>query len=292
MILADENTRLVVQGITGREATFHTKACIEYGTNVVAGVTPGKGGMKWEGKVPVFNGVEQAVREAGANASVIFVPARFASEAIMEAADAGIELIVCITEYIPALEEVIWHHHIRGKKCTVIGPNGPGIISPPAKCKIGIMPAYVYMPGDVGVISRSGTLSYEVVEQLTQQGIGQSTCIGLGGDPLPGTNFVELLELFQADPGTKAVVLIGEIGGTYEQEAAEFIKSKMTKPVVAFIAGGTAPPGRRMGHAGAIITGSAGKASEKIKALSGAGVTIAANPAEIGLTTKKVLGRT
>ena len=289
MILVNENTRLVVQGITGREATFHTKACIDYGTNVVAGVTPGKGGIKWEEKVSVFNGVEQAVKETGANASIIFVPARFASDAIMEAADAGIELIVCITEYIPALEEVTWHRYLREKKCIVIGPNGPGIISPPAKCKIGIMPGYVYMPGDVGIISRSGTLSYEVVDQLTRQGIGQSTCIGIGGDPLPGSNFVDLLELFQADPDTKAVVLIGEIGGTYEQEAAEFIKSKMTKPVIAFIAGSTAPPGRRMGHAGAIITGSAGKASEKIKALSEAGVTIAPNPAEIGPTAKKAI---
>ncbi len=290
MILANENTRLVVQGITGREATFHTKACIDYGTNVVAGVTPGKGGIKWEEKIPVFNGVEQAVKETGANTSLIFVPARFASDAIMEAADAGIELIVCITEFIPALEEVTWHHHLRGKKCTVIGPNSPGIISPPGKCKIGIMPGYIHMPGDVGVISRSGTLAYEVVDQLTRQGIGQSTCVGLGGDPLPGTNFVELLELFQADADTRAVVLIGEIGGTYEQEAAEFIKSKMTKPVIAFIAGSTAPPGRRMGHAGAIITGTAGKASEKIKALSEAGATVAPNPAEIGLTIKKVIG--
>jgi len=289
LILANENTKVVVQGITGREATFHTQACLDYGTNVVAGVTPGKGGIKWEEKVPVFNGVEQAVKETGANASIIFVPARFASDAIMEAADAGIELIVCITEYIPALEEVTWHRHLRGKKCRVIGPNGPGVISPPGKCKIGIMPGYVYMPGNVGVISRSGTLSYEVVDQLTRQGIGQSTCIGLGGDPLPGSNFVDLLELFQADPDTKAVVLIGEIGGTYEQEAAEFIKSKMTKPVIAFIAGSTAPPGRRMGHAGAIITGSAGKASEKIKALSEAGVTIAPNPAEIGPTAKKAI---
>lgn len=289
MILADENTRVVVQGITGREATFHTKACIEYGTNVVAGVVPGKGGIKWEEKVWVFNGVEQAVKETGANTSIIFVPAKFASEAIMEAADAGVELIVCTTEYIPALQEVIWHRYLQGKKCRVIGPNCPGIISPPAKCRIGFMPGYVHMPGDVGVISRSGTLSYEVVDQLTKQGIGQSTCIGIGGDPLPGTNFVDLLKLFEADPDTRAVVLIGEIGGTYEQEAAEFIKSNMTKPVVAFIAGSTAPPGRRMGHAGAIITGSAGKASEKIKALSQAGVTIVPNPAEIGLTTKKII---
>lgn len=289
MILVNGNTKLVVQGITGREATFHSKRCIEYGTNVVAGVTPGKGGIKWEDKVPVFNTVEQAVKETAANASVIFVPAAFASDAIMEAADAGIEVIVCITEFIPALEEVKWHYHLRGKKTTVIGPNCPGIISPPAKCKVGIMPGYIHKPGNVGVVSRSGTLTYEVVTQLTGQELGQSTCVGLGGDPLPGSSFVDLLKLFQADPDTNAVVLIGEIGGTYEQDAAEFIKSKMTKPVIAFIAGSTAPPGRRMGHAGAIITGTAGKASEKIKALSEAGATIVLNPAEVGLTTKRVL---
>lgn len=289
MILVNGNTKLVVQGITGREATFHSKRCIEYGTNVVAGVTPGKGGIKWEEKVPVFNTVEQAVKETAANASVIFVPAAFASDAIMEAADAGIEVIVCITEFIPALEEVKWHYHLRGKKTTVIGPNCPGVISPPAKCKVGIMPGYIHKPGNVGVISRSGTLTYEVVTQLTEQDLGQSTCVGLGGDPLPGSSFVDLLKLFQADPDTNAVVLIGEIGGTQEQEAAEFIKSKMTKPVIAFIAGSTAPPGRRMGHAGAIITGTAGKASEKVKALSEAGATIVLNPAEVGLTTKRVI---
>jgi len=289
LILVDGNTKLVVQGITGREATFHSKRCIEYGTNVVAGVTPGKGGIKWEEKVPVFNTVEQAVKETAANASVIFVPAAFASDAIMEAADAGIEVIVCITEFIPALEEVKWHYHLRGKKTTVIGPNCPGIISPPAKCKVGIMPGYIHKPGNVGVISRSGTLTYEVVTQLTEQNLGQSTCVGLGGDPLPGSSFVDLLKLFQADPDTNAVVLIGEIGGTHEQEAADFIKSNMTKPVIAFIAGSTAPPGRRMGHAGAIITGTAGKASEKVKALSEAGATIVLNPAEVGLTTRRVI---
>jgi len=289
LILVNGNTRLVVQGITGREATFHSKRCIEYGTNVVAGVTPGKGGIRWEEKVPVFNTVEQAVKETAANASVIFVPAAFASDAIMEAADAGIEVVVCITEFIPALEEVKWHYHLRGKKTTVIGPNCPGIISPPAKCKVGIMPGYIHKPGNVGVISRSGTLTYEVVTQLTEQDLGQSTCVGLGGDPLPGSSFVDLLKLFQADPNTKAVVLIGEIGGTHEQEAADFIKSKMTKPVIAFIAGSTAPPGRRMGHAGAIITGTAGTASEKVKALSEAGATIVLNPAEVGLTTKRVI---
>lgn len=289
MILVNENTKLVVQGITGREATFHTERCIEYGAKVVAGVTPGKGGIKWEGKIPVFNTVEKAVAETDANASLIFVPAAFASDAIMEAADSGIEVVVCITEFIPALQEVKWHQHLRGKKCWVIGPNCPGIISPPARCKIGIMPSDIFMPGKVGLMSRSGTLTYEFVYQLTGQGIGQSTCAGLGGDPLPGSSFVDLLELFQADPETSAVVLIGEIGGTYEQDAAEFIKSKMTKPVIAFVAGATAPPGRRMGHAGAIITGNASKVSEKIKALCAAGATVVENPAEIGLTTKKVL---
>lgn len=289
MILVNGNTKLVVQGITGREATFHSRRCIEYGTNVVAGVTPGKGGIKWEEKVPVFNTVEQAVKETAANASVIFVPAAFASDAIMEAADAGIEVVVCITEFIPALEEVKWHYHLRGKETTVIGPNCPGVISPPAKCKVGIMPGYIHKPGNVGVISRSGTLTYEVVTQLTEQNLGQSTCVGLGGDPLPGSSFVDLLKLFQADPDTNAVVLIGEIGGTQEQEAAEFVKSNMTKPVIAFIAGSTAPPGRRMGHAGAIITGTAGRASEKVKALSEAGATIVLNPAEVGLTTRRVI---
>lgn len=289
MILVDERTRLVVQGITGREATFHTERGIEYGTNVVAGVTPGKGGTTWEERVPVFNSVEQAVEETEANASLIFVPAAFASDAIMEAADAGIEVIVCITEFIPALEEVTWHYHLRGKETTVIGPNCPGIISPPGKCKAGIIPGRITMPGNVGVVSRSGTLTYEVVTQLTEQNLGQSTCVGLGGDPLPGSNFVDLLKLFQADPGTKAVVLIGEIGGTYEQDAAEFIKRDMTKPVTAFIAGTAAPPGRRMGHAGAIITGSASRASEKVKALSAAGVNVVENLGEIGVATRKVL---
>ena len=289
MILVNENTRLVVQGITGGEATFHTEGCIEYGTKVVAGVTPGKGGIKWEGKIPVFNTVEKAVKETGANTSIIFVPAAFASDAIMEAADAGIKVIVCITEFIPALQEVKWHQYIRGKNCRIIGPNCPGIISPPAKCKVGIMPSYIFMPGNVGLISRSGTLSYEFAYQLTKQGIGQSTCVGLGGDPLLGSSFVDLLELFQADPETSAVTLIGEIGGTYEQDAAKFIESMITKPVIAFVAGATAPPGRRMGHAGAIITGVASKASEKIKALKTAGVTVVENPAEIGLAVKQAL---
>ena len=289
MLLVHEKTRLLVQGITGREATFHTKKCIEYGTNVVAGVTPGKGGIKWEETVPVFNTVEQARKETGANASLIFVPAAFAYDAIIEAADAGIEVVICITEYIPAMNEPRFHHHLRDKKTTVIGPNCPGVISPPAKCKVGIMPGYIHKPGNVGVVSRSGTLTYEVVALLADQGLGQSTCVGLGGDPLPGSNFVDILKLFQADPETSGVVLIGEIGGTSEQEAAEFIQSQMTKPVIAYVAGSSAPPGRRMGHAGAIITGSASKASEKMKSLSAAGTTVVENFAEIGAVTRKML---
>lgn len=286
MILADQNTRVLVQGITGREATFHTQRSIEYGTNVVGGVTPGKGGSVWGDGVPVFDMVEKAVRETGANASVIFVPAAFASDAIMEAADAGIELVVCITEFIPVLEEMRWHHHLRGKSVKVIGPNCPGLISPPGKCRLGILPGPITTPGNVGVVSRSGTLTYEVVRQLTEEGLGQSTCVGLGGDPLPGTTFVDVLTLFESDPDTHAVVLIGEIGGSYEQEAAAFISGHMTKPVTAFVAGRSAPPGRRMGHAGAIITGSASKASEKVKALAGAGVTVVDNLGELGAVTK------
>jgi len=286
-ILVDENTRLLVQGITGSEGSFHTQRCIEYGTKVVAGVTPGKGGSKHLG-VPVFNTVEKAVAETGANASLMFVPPAFAADGILEAIDAGISLVVCITEGIPVLDMVKVHRYLKGKSTRLIGPNCPGVISP-GKCKAGIMVGEIHLSGNVGVVSRSGTLTYEVVSQLTSLGIGQSTCVGIGGDALPGSTFVDILKLFQADQHTKAVVLIGEIGGTMEQEAAEFISHQMTKPVVAFVAGSTAPPGKRMGHAGAIITGSAGKASEKIKALSQAGATIAPTPAEVGLTTKKVL---
>jgi len=291
LILVNEKTRLVVQGITGREATFHTQKCIEYGTNVVAGVTPGKEGMKWQGKVPVFNTVERAVKENGANTSLLFVPAPFATDAILEAVDAGIKVIVCITELIPVLDEVVLHRYLRGKRTVVIGPNCPGVISPPAKCKVGIMPGYIHLPGRCGVVSRSGTLTYEVVAQLTEQGVGQSTCVGLGGDPLPGSDFVDILRLFQADPETEAVVLIGEIGGTLEQDAATFIKTKMTKPVIAFVAGSSAPPGRRMGHAGAIISGKVNNASEKKKALSAAGVTVVDNITEVGLAIKQTLER-
>jgi succinyl-CoA synthetase alpha subunit len=286
-ILVDENTRLLVQGITGSEGSFHTQRCIEYGTKVVAGVTPGKGGSKHLG-VPVFNTIEKAMAETGANASLMFVPPAFAADGILEAIDAGISLVVCITEGIPVLDMVKVHRYLKGQSTRLIGPNCPGVMSP-GKCKAGIMVGEIHLPGNVGVISRSGTLTYDVVSQLTSLGIGQSTCVGIGGDALPGSTFVDILKLFQADQDTKAVVLIGEIGGTMEQEAAEFISHKMTKPVVAFVAGSTAPPGKRMGHAGAIITGSAGKASEKIKALSQAGVIIAPTPAEVGLTTKKVL---
>jgi len=286
-ILIDKKTRLLVQGITGGEGSFHTQRCIEYGTRVVAGVTPGKGGSETLG-VPVFNTVETAVKKTGANASLIFVPAAFAADAILEAADAGIPLVVCITEGIPILDMVMVHNYLKDKSTRLIGPNCPGLISP-GKCKAGLMAGEIHLPGNVGVVSRSGTLTYETVAQLTGLGIGQSTCVGIGGDPLPGSTFVDILELFQKDKDTRSVVLIGEIGGTAEQEAAKFIKEKMTKPVVAFVAGATAPPGRRMGHAGAIISGSSGRASEKIAALAAAGATIAPSPAEIGTTVKKVL---
>ncbi|MCJ7670340.1 MAG: succinate--CoA ligase subunit alpha [Dehalococcoidia bacterium] len=286
-ILVDENTRLLVQGITGSEGSFHTQRCIEYGTKVVAGVTPGRGGSQHLG-VPVFNTVEKAMAETGANASLMFVPPAFAADGILEAIDAGMSLVVCITEGIPVLDMVKVHRYLKGKSTRLIGPNCPGVMSP-GKCKAGIMVGEIHIPGNVGVVSRSGTLTYEVVSQLTSLGIGQSTCVGIGGDALPGSTFVDILKLFQTGQDTKAVVLIGEIGGTMEQEAAEFISHKMTKPVVAFVAGSTAPPGKRMGHAGAIITGSAGKASEKIKDLSRAGAIIAPTPAEVGLTIKKVL---
>ena len=286
-ILVDENTRLLVQGITGSEGSFHAQRCLEYGTKVIAGVTPGKGGIQYMG-VPVFNSVEKAMAETGANASLMFVPPAFAADGIMEAIDAGIQLIVCITEGIPVLDMVKVHSYLIGRSTRLIGPNCPGVISP-GKCKVGIMVGEIHLPGNIGVVSRSGTLTYDVVAQLTELGIGQSTCVGIGGDALPGSTFVDILKLFQADEETNAVVLIGEIGGTLEQEAAEFIKSEMTKPVVAFIAGSTAPPGKRMGHAGAIITGSAGRASEKIKVLSQAGVIIVLNPAELGLTVNRML---
>jgi len=289
IILVDDSTRLLVQGITGSEGSFHTQRCIAYGTKVVAGVTPGKGGSEHLG-VPVFNTIEKAMNETGADASLMFVPPAFAADGILEAAEAGMPLVVCITEGIPVLDMVKVHRYLKGKSTRLIGPNCPGVISP-GKCKAGIMVGEIHLPGSVGVISRSGTLTYDVVSQLTGLGIGQSTCVGIGGDALPGSTFVDILNLFQADRDTGAVVLIGEIGGTMEQEAAQLISREMTKPVVAFVAGSTAPPGKRMGHAGAIISGSAGKASEKMKALSQAGATIAPTPAEVGLTTKKVLER-
>ena len=287
-ILIDENTRLLIQGITGGEGSFHARRCMEYGTKVVAGMTPGKGGTQIS-DVSVFNTVESAVRETGANASMVFVPPAGAADAIMEAADAGIPLVVCITEGIPVLDMVTVLHYLKNKSTRLIGPNCPGLISP-GKCKVGIMAGEIHMPGNVGVISRSGTLTYETVSQLTAQGIGQSTCVGIGGDPLIGTAFTEVLQLFQEDDETRVVVLIGEIGGTFEQDAARYIKEKMTKPVIAFVAGASAPPGRRMGHAGAIVGGSSTTAQDKIKALLEAGAIIVPNPAEIGLTVKKVLG--
>lgn len=286
-ILVDRETRLLVQGITGSEGSFHTRRCIEYGTKVVAGVTPGKGGTNLDG-IPVFDTVHRAVIETVANTSIIFVPAPFAADAILEAADAGIALIVCITEGIPTLDMVTVRRHLKQQKIRLIGPNCPGLISP-GKSKVGIMSGAIFLEGNVGVISRSGTLTYEAVSQLTALGIGQSTCVGLGGDPIIGTGFDEALELFEQDPETEAIVLIGEIGGDQEQQAAEFLRTKMSKPVIAFVAGSSAPPGRRMGHAGAIIMGSSGKAQEKVAALSAAGAIISLSPAEIGTTTQRVL---
>ena len=287
-ILADKRTRLVVQGLTGREGTFHAKACAAYGTQIVGGVTPGKGGTTHEGW-PIFNSMQEAVDKTGANATVIFVPPPYAADAIMEAADAEIELIVCITEGIPTLDMVRAWEFLQDRRSRLIGPNCPGIISP-GKCKIGIMPAQIHKEGHVGVVSRSGTLTYEAVGQLTRLGIGQSTAIGIGGDPIIGTNFVDALELFNRDPQTEAVVMIGEIGGNAEETAADFIKTHMKKPVVGFIAGQTAPPGRRMGHAGAIISGGKGTAAEKIAAMEKAGLKVAKSPADIGETLVAALG--
>ncbi len=288
-IWVDESTRIVVQGLTGREGRFHAGQCRAYGARIVAGVTPGKGGQEVDG-VPVFDTVAEAVDATGANASLIFVPPPFAADAILEAADAGLEVVVCITEGIPVRDMVRVRRILEGLPTRLIGPNCPGIISP-GKTKMGIMPAHIHTPGTVGVVSRSGTLTYEAVHQLTQLGLGQSTCVGIGGDPLPGTSFIDCLEAFQEDPDTEGIVLIGEIGGTAEEEAAEFVERFVTKPVVAFIAGQTAPPGRRMGHAGAIISGGTGTAAGKMKALEAAGIAVVPTPAEIGATMKKALGR-
>jgi len=286
-ILVDSNTRLVVQGITGREGSFQTRRCIEYGTKVVAGVTPGRGGETAEG-VPVFNTVREAVDDAGANCSLIFVPAAAAADAILEAADAGVAVIICITEGIPTQDMLTVRHYLQPQGVRLVGPNCPGVISP-GQARVGIMPGDVFSPGEVGVVSRSGTLVYEAVAQLTELGIGQSTCVGVGGDPIVGTTPVEALRLFDADPGTSAVVFVGEIGGVAEQEAADYIANHMGKPVIAFVAGSTAPPGRRMGHAGAIIAGASGTAQAKKEALAACGATIVDSPADIGAVTQRVL---
>jgi len=286
-ILVNKETRVVTQGITGATGQFHTRACRDYGTQMVAGVTPGKGGGDFEG-IPIFDTVQQAKAATGANVSVIYVPPPFAADAIMEAADAGLELVVCITEGIPVLDMVRVKCYLEGRSTRLVGPNCPGVITP-GECKIGIMPGYIHKQGTIGVVSRSGTLTYEAVHQLTSLGLGQSTCLGIGGDPIIGTGFIDALQLFQADPGTEAVILIGEIGGAAEEQAAEFVRTRMTKPVVAFVAGQTAPPGKRMGHAGAIIAGGRGTAADKIKAFQAAGIRVAKSPAELGSTMAAAL---
>jgi succinyl-CoA synthetase alpha subunit len=286
-ILVNKNTRVLTQGITGATGQIHTRACKQYGTQMVGGVVPGKGGTDFEG-IPIFDTVEQARKATGANATVIYVPPPFAADAICEAVAAGIELVICITEGVPVLDMVKVKRYIRGTQSRLIGPNCPGVITP-GECKIGIMPGYIHKPGDIGVVSRSGTLTYEAVYQLTQLGVGQSSCVGIGGDPIIGTGFIDVLGLFNQDPATRAVIMIGEIGGTAEEEAAQFVKQNMRKPVVAFIAGQTAPKGRRMGHAGAIISGGRGTAADKIAALEAAGIKVAMSPAELGVTMKTTL---
>jgi succinyl-CoA synthetase alpha subunit len=289
-VLIDKNTKVVVSGITGGAGTFHSRLMLEYGTQIVAGVTPGRGGQKWDDRVPIFDTISHAVAKTGANASAIFVPPPFAADAILEAVDAGVDLVVAITEGIPIVDMVKVKRAIASSKTRLIGPNCPGVITP-GQCKIGIMPGAIHKPGHVGVVSRSGTLTYEAVDQLTKLGLGQSTCIGIGGDPVNGTNFIDCLKLFNDDPETHAVVMIGEIGGTAEEQAAEWAKKNMKKPIASFIAGSTAPKGKRMGHAGAIIAGGKGTAKEKFEALKAAGIATTANPAEIGITLKKALGR-
>ena len=288
-ILVDENTRILVQGITGREGSFHARACKAYGTNLVAGVTPGKGGQLFDDEVPVFDSVAQAVDQTGANLSLIFVPPAFAPDAIAESADAGVPLIVCITEGIPVLDMVKIDKYLQRKRVRLIGPNCPGLINPGAKCKVGIMPGSIHKAGRVGVVSRSGTLTYEAVGQLSDLGIGQSSCVGIGGDPITGTSFVDVLRLFNDDPGTDMVVFIGEIGGTKEQEAAAYIKEEFSKPICALVVGASAPAGKRMGHAGAIITGESARVEAKTAALRDAGATIITTPADIGVTAQAVL---
>ncbi|PZR10230.1 MAG: succinate--CoA ligase subunit alpha [Archangium gephyra] len=283
-ILIGKDTKVVVQGITGSAGGFHAKQCLAYGTNIVAGVTPGKGGQKFEDKVPVFDTVEQSVKQAGANTSVVFVPPPFAADSILEAVDAGIELIICITEGIPVNDMVKVKRAMQGSKSRLIGPNCPGVITPGAKCKIGIMPGHIHRPGNVGIVSKSGTLTYEAVFQITNLGFGQSTAVGIGGDPVHGTNFIDVLDMFNKDPETAAVIMIGEIGGSAEEEAAAWVKENMKKPMAGFIAGVSAPPGKRMGHAGAIISGGKGTAAEKIKAMGAAGMLMAPSPAELGTT--------
>ncbi len=288
-VLVNKDTRLITQGITGSAGAFHSRMCLEYGTQLVGGVTPGKGGQIWEDKAPIFNTVADAVAETGADASMIFVPPPFAADAIMEAADAGIKVIVAITEGIPANDMVRAWRYLQGRDCTLIGPNCPGIITP-GQCKIGIMPGHIHLPGRVGVVSRSGTLTYEAVGQLTAVGLGQSTCIGIGGDPIIGTKHIDALRLFNDDPDTDAVIMIGEIGGSAEEEACAWAKDNMTKPVVGFIAGATAPPGRRMGHAGAIISGGQGTAAAKYAAMEDAGIHVVRSPADMGSKMKELLG--
>ncbi|MGE5216835.1 MAG: succinate--CoA ligase subunit alpha [Chloroflexota bacterium] len=288
-ILVDKNTRVLTQGITGATGQFHTKACKEYGTQMVGGVTPGKGGTSYEG-IPIFDTVERAVKETGANATVIYVPPPFAADAILEAADAGIPLMICITEGVPVRDMVKVKRYLAGRSSQLLGPNCPGTITP-GECKIGIMPGHIHKPGTIGVVSRSGTLTYEAVDQLTRLGLGQSTCVGIGGDPVHGFEFIDVLAMFNQDAGTEAVVMIGEIGGSAEEEAAAWIQAHMKKPVVGFIVGQTAPSGKRMGHAGAIISGGKGTAKEKIEAMKRAGIRMASSPATIGSTVQEVLGK-